>query len=214
MKAVIFDMDGVIFNTEKLWQYAFIESNKIYNVNLTEEYRKTICGKSEELIREELKNILPNVDVNAYRDYMVDYVNNNVKNGNFEMKGGFVELINALKNKNYKLALATSSTKDRALMLFNRFSINPNDIFDAFVFAEDVGTKSKPDPFMFRLAASKIGVKEEESFVIEDSLNGIVAAYKGGFKPIMVIDLIEPDDFAKKNCYKIFNNLNEVIDII
>ena len=55
MKSVIFDMDGVIFDTELVWKRALEEINKKYNLNLDDEYRKSICGKNELLIREELK---------------------------------------------------------------------------------------------------------------------------------------------------------------
>lgn len=214
MKAIIFDMDGVIFDTERLWKDAFEIANKIYDVDLTEAYRQTICGKSEELIREELKVLMPNLDVTPYRDYMVDYVNDHVRNGIFNLKDGFVELIKVLKEKNYKIALATSSTKARAMMLFGQRGLNPDEIFDSFIFAEDVGVNSKPNPYIFLASAERLGVKPEDAYVVEDSLNGIVAAHRGGFKPIMVIDLIQPDEFSKKNCYRIFNNLDELKNLI
>ena len=75
MNAVIFDMDGVIFNTENLWREGFILANKKYNLNLDENYRKTICGKSEDEIRNELKALYKNLDVNNYRDFIINYVN-------------------------------------------------------------------------------------------------------------------------------------------
>ena len=214
MKAVIFDMDGVIFDTERVWQEAFIMVNEKYNVNLTEEWRKSICGKSEELIRKELKEMMPNLDVDKYRDEKVAYVNDRVFNGYVPMKDGFLELVKKLKEKNYKILLATSSHRLRALTLFSHHNINIDEIFDGYVFGEDVKERSKPDPYIFNLARSKVGLEASECYVIEDSINGIEAATKGGFKPIMVIDLIEPNDYCKKNCFKIFNSLKEVLDII
>ena len=111
MKAVIFDMDGVIFDTERVWQEAFIMVNKKYNVNLTEEWRKSICGKSEELIRKELKEMMPNLDVDKYRDEKVAYVNDRVFNGYVPMKDGFLELVKKLKEKKYKILPHTRKKK-------------------------------------------------------------------------------------------------------
>ena len=210
MKAFIFDMDGVIFNTESLWKDGFNKANKLFNISLTEEYRKSICGKSEELIRAELKAMYPSMNVEEYREYTVKYVNEEVMKGNFKMKDGFLALIKELKQKGYKIALATSSTKARAYMLFEKKGLNLDDYFDSKIFAENVGKKSKPDPYMFLLSAKNINVDPSDAYIIEDSLNGIEAAYNGGFKPVMVIDLIEPNDFAKKNCYNIYNNLDEL----
>ena len=209
MNAVIFDMDGVIFNTENLWREGFILANKKYNLNLDENYRKTICGKSEQQIRNELKEIYNNLNVDEYRDYIINYVNEGIKNLNYEIKEGFIDLINNLKNKNYKLALATSSTKKRAEYLFKNKNIDIN-IFDVKIFSEDVGIKSKPDPYIFNLAAERLNEDSSNCYVIEDSINGIVAAKKGNFKPIMVIDLIEPDDYCTNNCYKILKSLKEL----
>ncbi len=214
MKAVIFDMDGVIFDTERVWQEAFISSNKKFNVSLDESWRQSICGKSEELVRKELKEMIPNLDVDKYRDDSVNFVNDRVFNGYVPIKDGFIELISKLKEKNYKILLATSSHKVRALTLFKNHNLNIDEIFDGAIFGEDVKERSKPDPYIFDLARSKVGLEASECYVIEDSINGIEAATKGGFKPIMVIDLIEPNDYAIKNCYRIFNNLNEVLEII
>lgn len=211
MKAVIFDMDGVIFNTENLWKTGFIIANKKYNLNLDENYRKTICGKSEQQIREELKLIYNDLDVDSYRNSIVKYVEEEIKNKNYIIKDGFIELINYLKNKNYKIALATSSTKKRAEYLFNNKGLDIN-MFDALVFAEDVGKKSKPDPFIFTIASNKLGISPNNCYVIEDSINGIVAANDGGFIPIMAIDLIKPDDYCINNCIKIVKNLDELIE--
>ena len=209
MNAVIFDMDGVIFNTENLWRDGFIIANKKYNLNLDENYRKTICGKSEQQIRNELKEIYNNLNVDEYRDYIINYVNEGTKNLNYEIKEGFIDLINNLKNKNYKLALATSSTKKRAEYLFKNKNIDIN-IFDVKIFSEDVGIKSKPDPYIFNLAAERLNEDPSNCYVIEDSINGIVAAKGGNFKSIMAIDLIEPDNYCINNCYMIVKSLKEI----
>ena len=72
-KAVIFDMDGVIFNTENCWQEGFYVVNKKYGLSLDENYRVTICGKSELKIIEELNQMFPDLDAVRYRKEIADY---------------------------------------------------------------------------------------------------------------------------------------------
>ena len=209
---VIFDMDGVIFNTEEIWRDGYNIANKIFGIGLDENYRKTICGKSEEQIREELYSKYPDKDVDAYSEYVAKYVNLKIETGEYLIKPGFIELISFLKENGFKTTLATSSTKQRAEKMFLKKNLDIHDFFDSAVFAEEVGANSKPNPYIFHLAATKLGFQPENCYVIEDSINGVTAAVDGGFRPIMNVDLIEPNDYCKKHCLKIVKDLNELID--
>ncbi len=213
MKAVIFDMDGVIFDTEIIWKDALEKANIKFNLSLDDKYRESIVGKSELLIRKELKERYPNLDIDTYRSFILGYVNSEIDKGNYSVKHYFLELVNCLKENNYKIALATSSTKERALKLFNNKNLDIN-IFDSFVFSDDVGDKGKPNPYIFECAAKKLLVEPFNSYVIEDSTNGLTAAINGNFIPIMVIDLIKPNEYLKKNVKYIFNSLEEVKKIL
>ena len=211
---VIFDMDGVIFNTEEVWRDGYNVANKIFGFDVDENYRKTLCGKSEEDIRKELYKKYPDKDVDAYRDYVAKYVNLKIETGEFQIKPYFIEIISYLKEKGYKTMLATSNTMQRAEKMFMKKGLEIHDFFDSYVFADEVDGKSKPDPYIFHLAATKLGFKAENCYVIEDSMNGIEAAVKGGFKAIMDVDLIEPNDYAKKHCINIIYNLEELKNIL
>lgn len=213
MKAVIFDMDGLIFDTEIIWKKALESANIRFNLSLNDKYRESIVGKSELLIRKELKEIYPNLDIDSYRNFIIGFVNSEIERGNYNIKPYFLELVDYLKKNNYKIALATSSTKERALKLFNKKNIDIN-IFDSFVFSDDVGDKGKPNPYIFECAAKKLAVEPFNCYVIEDSTNGLTAAINGNFIPIMVIDLIKPNDYLKKNVKYIFNSLEEVKKIL
>ena len=207
---VIFDMDGVIFDTERLWKDAFEKANIKYGLDLDEQYRQSTCGKSEIMIREELRNNYPLLAVDEYREFMLQDVKDSIASGNFEVKSHFAELITYLKTNHIVLALATSSHKERAEKLFALKGLSITDIFDAAVFSEDVGSRSKPDPYIFLKAAEQIGIAPKNFCVLEDSINGIEAASKGGFVPIMVVDLIEPDDYCKSNTKAIVKDLIEI----
>lgn len=210
---IIFDMDGVIFDSEVVWKNAFLLANKEFGLQFTEEYRQSCCGKDEQSIRRELKEIHHFADADNYRDFIVRTVSDTIEKDGAPLKDGFLELIDYLKRNKYKIALATSSKSERALKLFGKKKLNPSDIFDGMIFSEDVKV-SKPNPEIFLLAADKIGIAPSRCIVLEDSLNGIQAAKLGGFASIMVKDLIEPDEDAKNFCLTVANNLGEVISYL
>lgn len=212
-RGAILDMDGVIFDTEVLWQKAFRRANIKFGLKFDEEYRQSCCGKDEQSIRKELRLQCPDLDVDMYRDFIINNVTETVEKYGADLKNGFCELIAYLKNKNYKIALATSSDKERALKLFRKKNLDPLSIFDGLVFSEDVKV-SKPDPEIFLIAARMIELPPHECIVLEDSLNGIRAAKLGGFVPVMVKDLIEPNEDAKKSCLFIVKGLNDVVDCL
>lgn len=209
---VIFDMDGVIFDTERLWKNAFEKANIKYGLELDERYRQSTCGKSEVMIREELKNNYPSLAVDEYREFMLHDVTESIATGSFDVKNHFVELISYLKSNHIAIALATSSHKERAEKLFELKGLSISGIFDAAVFSEDVGRRSKPDPYIFLKAAERISINPENCYVLEDSVNGIEAAARGGFLPIMVVDLIEPNDYCESNTQAIIRDLIEIKD--
>ena len=211
--AVIFDMDGVIFDTESLWNKAFLAANKKFEVDISEEYRQGMCGKNEKLVRDELRVHRPNLDVDAYRDFMLESVNHDIRVGDFKMKPFFKETIDFLKSKGIKIALATSSHKARAEMLFKLKEMEIAGIFDAAIYAEDALGKSKPDPYMFLEAAKKLGQDPSNSIVVEDSINGIEAAVRGCFVPVMAVDLIPPNSFAKEHAH-IIGDLSGLIEML
>ena len=142
--AVIFDMDGVIFDTESLWKKAFLAANKKFEVEISEEYRQGMCGKNEKLVRDELRVHRPSLDVDAYRDFMLESVNHDISVGDFEIKPFFKETIEFLNGKGIKTALATSSHKVRAEMLFKLKEMEIAGVFDEAIYAEDALGKSKP----------------------------------------------------------------------
>ena len=211
---VIFDMDGVIFDTESIWKKAFEFANVNYNLNLSEEYRQSTCGKNEIVIRDELRREYPSLDVDAYRQCMLDYVRKTIETGEFAVKSGFVEVVRSIRSEGILTAIATSSHRERAEKLFELKGIDIDNVFDAKVFSEDVGKRAKPDPYIFLLAAERLGASPKNCFVIEDSINGIVAAYDGGFSPIMLVDLIDPDDYCRIHAKAIIHELNEIPTIV
>lgn len=214
IEAVLFDMDGLIFDTESVWKDAFFEANKKFGLNLDEEYRqKEMAGRQEIDIRKMMKLEFPDVDIDAYRDYMRGLVFEEIKSSKKLLKTGFVEIVDALKMNNIKIALATSSGLDRCDILFGNAGIDYKKIFDAIVTKEEVDS-GKPNPEVFLKAAKKLGVETEACVVLEDSILGIQAAHNAGAVPVMVVDLIEPVDELRKLAEHVVYSLLEAKNFI
>lgn len=210
----IFDMDGLVFDSERVWQKAFVEANKKFGTDLTEEYRCGISGKNEESIRAGLRVLCPSLDADAYRDFMISRVSEDIEKGAFEIKKGFELLIDYFKEKGVRTALATAGQRKRTERMFAVKGFDMNKLFDAVVCSEDVAGHSKPDPFVFLCAAKKAGMSVVDTVVMEDSVNGITAAVNGGFIPVMVPDLVPCNDYCREHCALITESLASLYDYI
>jgi len=184
MKAIIFDMDGVLIDSPK---YVWKSFNIILGeegVHIGDEIVKKYLGKrlkdQLQMWKEDFKIKDHNIEDFSKRAgelelgfYKKELNDLNVKN-----------IIVNLKKSGFKLALATSSLKWRADKILNILKIK--DYFKVMITAEDV-EKGKPNPEMFLKAAEKLNVKSEECVVIEDAVNGIQAAKNAGMKTIALL---------------------------
>ena len=207
-KAVIFDMDGVIFDTERvyleIWQSVFEK----YGYKMTKELYSTVMGTGRKnVIKTVLENFgddLPIEKMYEEKDNQLFYI---IENQGIPLKKGVKELFSMLKEKNYKIALATSAKRDRVEKQIKDKWLKES--FDAIVCGDDV-EKGKPSPDIFLKAAKEIDVEAKDCFVVEDSPAGIKAAFSGGMKGIHVEDLKVADEDILKYCQKSFKDLQEV----
>ena len=130
-----------------------------------------------------------------------------IENQGIPLKKGVKELFSMLKEKNYKIALATSAKRDRVEKQIKDKWLKES--FYAIVCGDDV-EKGKPSPDIFLKAAKEIDVEAKDCFVVEDSPAGIKAAFSGGMKGIHVEDLKVADEDILKYCQKSFKDLQEV----
>lgn len=207
-KAVIFDMDGVIFDTEKVYLDIWIEVFEKYGYKMTKELYVNVMGTGRKnVIKTFLENFgddLPIEKMYEEKDNQLFYI---IENQGIPLKKGVKELFSMLKEKNYKIALATSAKRDRVEKQIKDKWLKES--FDAIVCGDDV-EKGKPSPDIFLKAAKKIDVEPENCFVVEDSPAGIKAAFSGGMKGIHVEDLKVADEEILKYCQKNFKNLQEI----
>ena len=128
-----------------------------------------------------------------------------------ELKPYVKEILKYLKEKDVKIGLATSTKRERA----TKYLID-HDIykyFDALVFG-DMVQNGKPAPDIFLKACELLAVKPEEAVAVEDSINGIISAGTAGLYPVMVIDLIQPNEKVEPYVKKIYNDLSGLREVL
>ena len=207
-KAVIFDMDGVIFDTEKVYLDIWTEVFEKYGYKMTKELYVTVKGTGRKnVIKTFLENFGDDLPIEKMYEEKDNQLFYRIENQGIPLKEGVKELFSMLKEKDYKIALATSAKKERVEKQIKDKWLKES--FDAIVCGDDV-EKGKPSPDIFLKAAKEIDVEPENCFVVEDSPAGIKAAFSGGMKGIHVEDLKVADEEILKYCQKNFKNLQEI----
>lgn len=212
IEAVIFDMDGVIYDTEAFYLKHWIQVFEEYGYKMTKEIYIKAMGRGRKKVKEYFKSIfgddLPIDEMYIKKDKLLFDA---IRNKEVPLKPGALEFLSYLKNNNIKTALATSAKRERLDIQLEDSPIV--QYFDAIVCGDDV-VNSKPDPEIFLKAAKKIGANPEKCIVIEDSEAGIKAAHDGEMIAFHVEDLKEADDSIKENANMLFKNLKEIQDYL
>jgi HAD superfamily hydrolase (TIGR01509 family) len=210
-QAVVFDMDGVIFDSEKLYRISELEHGKKYN--FPEEKVVLLCermagGNRDSNLRhfEELFGD-SGVDYDTYRNEVHAWVDRYAEEHGLELKPGVKELLSFLKERNVKIALATSTHRDRAEKHLKTHGIF--DYFDEIVFG-DMVQRGKPAPDIYLEACRRLGVEPECAIGVEDSINGVVSSGTAGLYTVMVVDLIQPNDVVRKYASQIYDVITDI----
>lgn len=211
IKAVLFDMDGLMFDTESLSTKGFIEAGKKQNYKMTEEETFLVLGFKREAIYEFYEKYFleknNGVDGKKIVDDQYEYLENILYTTGPDKMFYLEELLIYLKNNNYKIAVASSS--DLHHINNNLEKTNVLKYIDVIASGEEV-KNGKPAPDVFLLAAERLGVKPENCLVLEDSKFGVKAGFLAGMKVIMVPDSIQPDEETKKMTTSIAKSLKDV----
>ncbi|MDO8503076.1 MAG: HAD family phosphatase [bacterium] len=194
IKAVLFDMNGIIIDDEHIHEMAFRETVKPYNIDLDHQaYLDCCAGKTDragyEQIAEKFPATLPIDDLLRQKSQM--YLQ--LFPANKKDYPGVIDLIHSLA-KDFTLALTSSSSRDEVDLITKEFGINQE--FKLTISANEV-TKGKPDPEPYRITAQKLGFKPEECVVIEDSKSGVISAKAAGCYCIGVTTTHSKEDLKR-----------------
>ena len=213
IKAVLFDMDGLMVDTESLATEAFIHSAKKQGYDMTKEETLLVLGFTTKSIYEFWENYFKNSDVSGKQlvDDHYKYIENILFTTGPRKMPYIEELLKYLKENNYKVAVASSSNMNHIINNMEKTGLKK--YIDEFASGAEV-KNGKPAPDVFLLAAERLGVEPKKCLVLEDSKAGVIAGSSAGAKVIMVPDMFKPDDECKEKAYKIVNNLGEVINML
>ena len=213
IKAVLFDMDGLMVDTESLATEAFIHSAKKQGYDMTKEETLLVLGFTTKSIYDFWENYFKNSDVSGKQlvDDHYKYIEDILFTTGPRKMPYIEELLKYLKNSNYKVAVASSSSMNHIINNMEKTGLKK--YIDEFASGAEV-ENGKPAPDVFLLAAKRLGVKPEECLVLEDSKAGVIAGNSAGAKVIMIPDMFKPDEVCKEKAYRIVNNLGEVISIL
>ena len=212
MDAVIFDLDGLLADTEIISLKVYQELLKDFGIPFTEEtYSREYSGHREE---ENVQRFLDNYDLPWNFDQTLEKVYEleaRLLAKGVNLKKCAKNLLAFLQREGVPIALATSSVESRARMILDSNGIL--SLFDHLVFAKDV-KRSKPYPDIFLKACIDLNVLPENCLVLEDSEAGIEAAYRAGIPVICIPDLKMPAQSFLNKTEQVFQDLDAVRDYL
>ena len=206
-KAIIFDFDGTIADTMSLHNNLELDILRRFSIDMDRSLlRKTCAGVPFQLTMEKLfeennvTNADPKILIEEKRSRMLKLIETDLK-----PMPDLIDVLNMLKDANYRLVIGTTSRHafvDRAI-----HNLGLDKYFEYIVCAEDVGDKAKPAPDIFLRCAELLGVKPENCIVIEDGINGVLAAKNANMKSIAYAYDQNPNDFPADLVISDYNEL-------
>ncbi|WP_454947643.1 HAD family hydrolase [Gemella sanguinis] len=213
IKAILFDMDGLMIDTESLSTEAFINSAKAQGYNMTKEETLKVLGFTKASIYQFWIDYFQgtNVDGKKLVDDHYEYIENVLYTVGPEKMPYVEELLKYLRENNYKIAVASSS--DTADIKNNLEKTKLEKYIDEIASGAEV-ENGKPAPDVFLLAAERLGVDAKDCLILEDSKAGIKAGKASGAMVFMVPDMFTVDKECEDTADRILTNLGEVIEIL
>lgn len=212
LSAVIFDMDGVIFDTERLCRDSWRETAAKYGINDIDEVFPLCIGSAEWVTRELFRvRYGDDLDFDAFRADAAAIFNKAGENGGFPKKKGVTQLLTYLKGRGIKVGVASSTVTERVRAELKDAALDR--YFDVIV-GGDCVKRSKPEPDIFLHCLSLLGAAKEDTLIIEDSHNGVKAAAKAQIRCIMVPDLLPPTEETNALAYRTLPSLVEVKELL
>ena len=202
-KGAIFDMDGLLFDTERLykesWEVMAGQFGQVHNP----EFPAAVAGTSGTGMEAVVRKYYPEVDPQAFIQGCMDRVAGIIRISVPE-KPWAREILAFFREHNVPVAVASSSAREQ--IESNLRLTGLTDCFDAVVSGQEV-TRGKPEPDIFLLAAEKIGISPEDCYVFEDGINGARAGVAAGCATVMIPDLMQPTEDLRQSCAGIYPDL-------
>lgn len=210
--AVVFDMDGVIFDSERAVMQCWKEVASRHNIPDIEKAILACTGTTMVRTREIMLNMYgADFPYDEYARESSAIFHSRYDGGRLPMKPGVKELLTFLKERGKKIALASSTRQQVVTDELRDAGII--EYFDRII-CGDMVSRSKPAPDIFLKACEELNISPSDSYAIEDSYNGIRAAHAGGLHPIMVPDLLPADEEMQSLAEIVLPSLTSVMEYL
>jgi HAD superfamily hydrolase (TIGR01509 family) len=210
IRAVLFDMDGLMFDTESIYALTWNEAAKEFGYEISDDVYRKCVGKKisdcELILVETFGNAFP---LKAFMKRAWEVWRDTMQKNGAPKKPGLIELLDYLDEIRISRAVVTSSTREIAMFTLGDVAKR----YDAIVTGEEV-QNGKPAPDIFLLAVKRLKVAPEDCLVLEDSNAGMQAAHRAGIRAIMIPDLIEPTEETRRTAFRITRSLHDVVTIL
>ena len=213
IKAVIFDLDGTLLDTEKYFRICWPKAFEHFGYKMTDEQALYMRSLGRPFTQEFQKKISgdPNFDYEKVRSYRAELMEQLLAEKGLELKPGALEILSYLKEHKILRAIATASPVDRTVRYLERVGIQNS--FDKIISARMV-QNGKPAPDVYIFACEQLGLQPQDCLAVEDSPNGVLSAYRAGCKVCMIPDQDEPDPEISKLLYAKLPSLDKIAGVL
>ena len=208
----IFDMDGVLFDTERVFNQCFSEAGAEYGVPDIDYFLNACLGISAEESRNVCMARLPkDFPYDEMQLRVRELMNEKLSEEGMPVKSGVYLMLEYLKANRYPVGLASSSSRNS--VMHHMEEANMTDYFSVIVCKDDV-EKGKPAPDIYLKALDLMNLRGKNVYAFEDSPNGLRAASSAGLKAIMIPDQIPYSEDVKPYVYEHFNSMTSALEAL
>ena len=212
IRGILFDMDGLVLDTEKLYSRFWMAACHFYGYPMTVEQSLQMRSLSRTAGQEKLCSFFgPGISYPRVRAKRIELMDAFIRENGVEPKAGIFELLDHLDRRGIPTAITSSSPTERIgeylkpLGLYSRFA--------KICSGHDV-PKGKPEPDIYLHGAAQLGLKPEECLALEDSPAGILSAYRAGCLPVLIPDLDAPEEDTLPRLYAQADSLTDIIALL